>query len=250
MTAHGTMEIDRVVESKAISQKPQADDMVMMIERVVRDSSVDISRLERLIDLKRSIDVDAKRDAFAAAMSRLQAKLPQIEKTGRIMERDGKGVRSTFAKLETLDAQIRPYLAEEGFAFSYDTAPGPQGDIRVIGKLSHMAGHFELKQIDMPIDDGGAKSKVQSRGSTLSYGIRQLLRMHLNLVMKEEDDDGTGEWNKAISEDQARTIQDLVEETGSDKDRFLKHFAINELRELRARQYDSAVTMLEAKRRK
>jgi hypothetical protein len=249
MTAHGTMEIDRAVESKAISQKPQADDMVMMIERVVRDSSVDISRLERLIDLKRSIDVDAKRDAFAAAMSRLQAKLPQIEKTGRIMEKSGVGVRSTFAKLETLDAQIRPYLAEEGFAFSYDTAPASNGEIRIIGKLSHSQGHFECKQIDMPIADG-AMSKNQQRGSTLTYGIRQLLKMHLNLVMKEEDDDGTGEWNKAISEDQALTIQDLVEETGADKDRFLKHFAISELRELRARQYDSAVTMLEAKRRK
>lgn len=231
--------------SKDLAVRDERRELSLMdvIQQAIATPGFDVGTLERIIALKERTDDQERRNAFAAAMSRLQAKLPQIDKRGKIIVQGQE--RSRYAKLEDLDMQIRPYLAEEGFAFSYDTEPAGN-EIRIIGKLSHSAGHFELKRIDMPIDDGGAKSKVQQRGSTLTYGIRQLLKMHLNLVMRDEDNDGQGNVELVSAKDLI-DIKAMIEKTDANLSLFLKFMNVEKLEDIQRRDVPRAMNALKAK---
>lgn len=222
-----------------------------IIQSAINTPGLDESRMaviERLIALKERSDDQSRRNAYAAAMSRLQSKLPQIDRRGKIVV--GTQERSRYARMEDLDAQIRPFLAEEGFAFSFDSAPGQNGDIRFIGKLSHRDGHSELKQIDMPVDNGGAKSKVQERGSTLSYAIRQLLRMHLNLVMRDEDNDGTGD-PQTLSPREVDELKSMFAQAfpqpKTEETRFLKWMHVEKWEDILRRDVGKATNFLRGK---
>lgn len=56
------------------------------------------------------------------------------------------------------------------------------------------------------------------------------------------------EHQPAITPQQSADIQALLDETGADKSRFLKYFHVNQLSDLPAKRYDTAVKMLEKKR--
>lgn len=221
--------------------------LVEIIQQAISTPNFDVGTIERIIALKERMDDQGRRNAFAAAMSRLQSKLPQIDKRGKIMERDSNKVRSTYAKIEDLDGQIRPFLAEEGFAFSYDTQPGINvGEIRILGTMTHCEGHSVTKQIDLPIDTGGAKSKVQERSSTVSVGIRNLLRMHLNLVMREVDDDGQGVADTVSAKDLSAIVA-LMESTGSSQPGFLAYMKVERLEDIPRRDVPRAMAALKSK---
>lgn len=210
-----------------------------------------VAMLERIVALKERTDEQDRRNQFAAAMSALQAELPQIDKRGKIFERDSQTkVRSTYARIEDLDSQIRPYLAKHGFSFSFDTQPGVNpGEIRGEGTMTHCAGHSEKKYIDMPIDTGGAKSKVQERSSTLSVIIRNLLRMHLNLIMRDVDDDGQGKIELITAKDLA-TVKSLIAEKGADPVKFLAWLKVEKFEDIPTREVTRALAFLRAKEKK
>ena len=181
-----------------------------------------------------------------AAMSRLQAKLPQINKAGRIIVKGTE--RSRYAKIEDIDIAIRPLLAEEGFAFSFDSDSSDAKIFKLSCKLSHREGYSETKYLTLPMDASEYRSNVQSIGSTVSYGKRQLIKMHLNLVEVNEDDDGQG-GDKPITENQATDLQAFIEEVKADKARFLHFMGVEKLGAILARDYQKAINSLETKRR-
>src|SRR5678815_4385090 len=76
-------------------------------------SKQDVETLRGLLELQKDFMRMQAEQAYIAAMVRLQSKIPQIDKYGQ-------GKNSKFAKLEDIDAIIRPLLAEEGFSFSFD----------------------------------------------------------------------------------------------------------------------------------
>jgi ERF superfamily len=224
-----------------------------LIGQIANSPNFDASKMdvvERLVALKERTDAQERKNAYAAAMAALQAELPQIDKHGKIYERDSNKVRSTFARIEDIDQQIRPYLAKHGFCFSYDSqpAPGSGGEIRFLGTMTHSAGHSETKQIDLPIDTGGAKSKVQERSSTLSVGIRQLLRMHLNLIMRDVDVDGDGNAELATAREVA-TIKELLAKIDSPEAeaKFLTWVKASRFEEIQRRDVPRALSFLRAK---
>ena len=88
-----------------------------------------------------------------------------------------------------------------------------------------------------------------SVGSSTSYGKRYTASALLNLRTGEADDDGAlGGDEPRISEDQVANLQALIEEVGADKARFFAYLKIGALDEIYARNYSSAVKLLESKR--
>src|SRR5712691_4864702 len=103
-------------EETALEVRPS--DLLSVIANAVADPRMDVEKMQRLLDMHMQITTENRKVAFAAAMSRLQAKLPQINKEGRIIV---KGVeRSRYARIEDIDLAIKPLMAEEGFSFSFD----------------------------------------------------------------------------------------------------------------------------------
>ena len=104
-----------------------------------------------------------------------------------------------YAKLETIDAAMRPIYTRHGFSVRFGSAPAPtEGYIRITCTVAHAGGYFEENYLDAPIanlgSQGGrtATTGVQAVGSAVTYLRRYLLGMVFNIVLADEDDDGEG----------------------------------------------------------
>lgn len=167
---------------------------VEMFERLARDPSVDVEKLERLIAMQERIMRHNAKAAYESAFARMQPSLPEIAERGQILNKDRTTVRSTYAKLEDIHVAIKPILALHGFAVRHRTewpADKP-GIIRIVGILSHEQGHSEESVFEAPMDKSEYRTDIQSMGSTVSYGRRYTTLDLLNLATRGVDNDGAG----------------------------------------------------------
>src|SRR5262249_37342147 len=98
-----------------------------------------------------------------------------------------------------------------------------------------------------PIDVSDYRSIVQSIGSTVSYGKRQLIKMHLNLIERDEDTDGVS--LETITEDQAKDLESAIQETKMDRGRFLVFMGVGDVKDILARDLKKAINAIDVKRR-
>lgn len=231
-------------ETAVVVQQPA--NMLAVIANAAIDPRCDVEKMERLLAMQQTIMRDQREAAFAGAMSRLQAKLPQIQKSGAIIVKGTE--RSRYAKIEDIDVAIRPLLAEEGFAFSFDSDSSDAKIFKLSAKLSHRDGHSETKFLTLPIDTSDYRSNVQSIGSTVSYGKRQLIKMHLNLVECGEDDNGQG-GSKPITAQQADKLSKEILDLGLDLPRFLKYMGVASVADILTLDHKKALAAIEQKRR-
>jgi hypothetical protein len=217
---------------------------IQMIMKAAADPDVSVDKMRELYAFAKEIETDRARKAFFAALSDLQAKLPQIPKHGH-------GHNTRYARYEDIDTLVRPLLAEHGFALAFDSkAPSVDNDKAkwtFSCVLSHRDGHTETKCLFLPVDQSGGKNPVQAMGSTVSYARRYLLEMHLNLVKVDEDDDGNG-GGATITQAQADEIRRGLEAAKGDPARFFKLFEVTRFEDIQARDYKRAMLFVESKR--
>jgi hypothetical protein len=161
-----------------------ADPMVSMIERVAMDPNSDLTKLERMIELKERHDATNARAEFAAAFAKASASFPTIPL-------NGKSNNGMYATLEDITKLTRPVLSEHGLAMTFAVVVGQ--DVVVTAKLMHKAGHCEETSMALPRDTSGSKNAVQAVGSTQKYGQRYTAQAILGLSLgKDDEDDGRG----------------------------------------------------------
>lgn len=223
-------------------------DMLALIARAAADPSVDVAKMQALLDMQRQLMADQARQLFDEAFERLKPKLPRVKKNGRVTY-DKKPGGFAYAKYEDIDEAIAPLLNAEGFHLSYDSQPLPDGRITVIGTLYHVAGHCKTATIGpLPLDTSGGKNNVQAVGSTVSYGKRYTATMLLDLVFEGEDDDGQKGGNVTIDEASYRSLSELIPK--GELDAFLKFMQVEALGDILVADYPRAVNALMAKRRR
>lgn len=221
--------------------------LISIIERAARDPSVDIDKLQRLMDMQERIMERNAKAAYAAALSAMQPELPVIVERGKIDI--GRGKPQSYALWEDINETIKPILARHGFGLSFRTGQ-EDGKVVVTGILSHRDGHSERTTMLLPVDASGSKNAVQAVGSSTSYGKRYTASALLNLTSRGEDDDGQKAGIGAtVNQDQIGELTALIESVGADKAKFLRFFKIEQLAELPSKRYQEAVNMLNAKSR-
>ena len=227
----------------------EAATILSVIERAARDPAVDIDKMERLMAMAERSHARAAEMAFNAALAELQPLLPVITERGGIKDRSGK-VQSTYAKWEDINDAIRPLLAEHGFALSFRTGV-EGGKPTVTGVLSHRDGHSERTTIILPYDGSGSKNDVQAVASAVSYGKRYTAAALLNLTSHGEDDDAYAAGGvERINDEQAATIRDMLESTGSNVKAFLGWLKVASVEDIPAKAYSYALSALKAKEKK
>lgn len=185
-----TADLPMVVENTALA--PQ--DLGGMFERMARDPSVDVDKLERLIAMHERVQARNAEGAFNTAMSLAQTALGRVA-----ADSDNSQTHSRYASYAALDKVIRPVYTSHGFALSFDTADGaPEGCVRVQCYVTHSGGHSRTYRADMPADGKGAKggdvmTKTHAFGAATQYGMRYLLKMIFNVAIGEADTDGNTE---------------------------------------------------------
>ncbi len=227
--------------------KEEPQSIMAVIARAAADPRVDVTKMQALLDMQLKIEARQAEVEFNAALARLMPKLPRIQKDGTIFNKDGKTIRSRYARYEDIDLVVRPLLAEEGFSISFNTDDSVPGKLRVTGTLSHRMGHSRPTTIPLPIE-GQFMSGAQAVGSTVSFGKRYCVIDLLNLITVGEDNDAQGD-PSTVSEEQAMTIETLLQDTKADRKKFLAWAGVSSVAEILARNYGTVVKALEARKR-
>jgi len=162
------------------------DPMISMIERVAVNPDANVETLARMLDMKAQIDAQNAKAAFDGAFASASSEFPNIPQNGRNTH-NGQSY-STLKDILT----VRSVLANYGLALSFGTVESA-GGLTVTAKLSHISGHTEVNSITLPLDDGPGRNKVQSIGSSQTYGQRYTAQAILGLSLGEDvEDDGRG----------------------------------------------------------
>ena len=235
--------------SKSVARKEEtgsvvevADAFLAMIERAARDPNVDLVKMQGLFDLKEKSDTRRARSAFLAAFSALQSDLPSVERRGT-----GHNAKK-YARFEDFVEAIRPKLSQHGFSLSHRvTQPAPDR-ICITAVLGHREGHQEETTLSLPMDTSGNKTAVHALASSISYGKRYTGMAIIGVATEDEDDDGKAAGSGTlITEEQETKIRDLIEEKQADIPAFCSYFKIEKLGDLKAKDFDRAVTALNKK---
>lgn len=227
--------------------------ILSMIERAARDPNVDIDKMERLFTMRERMAATAAKAAYLKALSDMQPRMPVIEKAGRIErgkhKQSGEDQKaSPYARFEDVIEAIRPVLAEFGFSLSFRIDMSEQGRLKTTGVLGHRDGHSEETTISLPIDSSGGKNDVQAWGSSASYGKRYTTFALLNIVARDEDDDGKAAVAPAtITEEQEDKLRDAIEASGSDMAKFCRFYKIEKLGDLPSAKLDGALKLIARK---
>lgn len=187
-------------ESQSVSETAA---YVALLERAAMDPAFDLDRLERLIQLKDKALSDAARREFNAAMTAAQRELPQV-----VRNAENTQTRSTYATLDAIGEAIDPIITKYGFSQSFSSGrDAPAGHYRVICRTSHIGGHEQIDELDVPIDIAGIagnknKTATHALKSTISYGRTILTMMVFNVKSRKAlpDDDGNAAGGVVVHE--------------------------------------------------
>lgn len=161
--------------------------VMAVIERAASNKDVDISKLEKLLDMQERIMAKNAEMAFNSDMALMQSELPTITELGEIKVNGV--VRSKYARFEDMNEAVKPVLQKYGFAVNFKTDTA-NAIVKVIGILTHRLGHRETTDMVLPVDVSGSKNPVQAIGSSVSYGKRYVMEALLNITSRGLDNDG------------------------------------------------------------
>jgi len=222
-------------ERKDVATVSDSTALMQVIERAARDPSVDIERMERLLQMHERLSAKQAETAYAEALARLQPKLPIIRERGAIKNNSG-NVQSRYALWEDIVGIITPILATEGFSLSFRIGH-PDSKIEVTGVLTHERGHSERTSIVLPADTSGSKNAVQAVASSVSYGKRYTAGALLNLRTGELDDDAQSATSEKVSKEQAAQIERRLLEANVERGGFLEFWQVSAVEELLAANF-------------
>lgn len=228
----------------------EATAIIQVIERAASNPSVDMDKMERLLQMQERIMAKNAEAAFNSAMVEAQSKMVHVR-----TDSENKQTRSKYASYPALDKALRPIYTAAGFSLSFDTGEGLPDHVRVICYVAHNGGHTRRYQVDMPADGKGAKggdvmTKTHAAGSAMSYGMRYLLKLIFNVTVGDDDDGNGAGRAETISAKQVADLEALITEVGADRAKFLTFMKLESLESLLACNYSSAVKALESRRTK
>lgn len=164
--------------------------LLNVIALAARDPATDVAKFEALFRLQQEIIREQQAGEFKRGMSAVQAEMGPV-----VRDAKNEQTRSKYARLETIDAMLRPIYSKHGFGLSFNSVPLEGGNIRVECEVSHEAGHSKTYSLEAALDMMGAQGKVNKTplhalGSSVSYLRRYLTTMIFNVTLTNEDDDG------------------------------------------------------------
>lgn len=231
----------------AVAPAPTTANFLTVIAKAASDPNTDVAKMHGLLDVQERMMAKQAEIDFNIAFGKMQKEL-----SGFRIKKSGKTDRSSYARYEDIDEVIRPVMLKHGFNLRFSSLP-EAGKLVVRGTLSHENGHSIDTVTPMSID---ANPKVmnsqQAIGSASSYAQRYIVKMLLNLVFEGEDDDGRSAGVKAISDQQAETLKDLIRETNTDTIKFLNTMVsgARSVEEISTRDYNRVLNALVAKKNK
>lgn len=226
------------------------DPALQLFQRMVRDDSIPLDRIERILAMIDEREAVKHRREFSDALARAQQEMTTISRDSA-----NKETRSRYASLAAIDQAIRPIYSKHGLTPSFNTERSENGElwVKVVCELSHRGGHSRRYELDMPADGKGPKggdvmTRTHATGAAVSYGRRYLLQMIFNL--STADDDGNAASLEPIDAKQLEELQLAIVDAGADIAKFCKVYGIDRVEDLPAKDFADAKVKLAAYKRR
>lgn len=181
------------MEEKSVIAKPETavqqyagtDSLLQMA--ISKD--IDISKLEKLIEMKnREEERQCKKD-FDFHFSDMQKEYKAATKTGEVLNKEGTKVLYKFCSLEDILKVYAPIIAKHGFSFKWNEEMISEKVKRITCFVSGY-GHEESSSVEIPIEAGNSfTNSIQQRGVSTSYGKRYSFINAFGVIIEGEDND-------------------------------------------------------------
>lgn len=169
----------------------------------------------------------------------------QTEMKAALKDSSNPFFKSRYADFASVWETCRAPLTKHGLSVS-QLPIGRDGLFGVRTILMHVSGEWISEELLLPV----TKQDPQAAGSAITYARRYSLSGIVCLATEDDDDGNKGsETAGVITEKQAKTISDSIDEKGADRDKFCEFFKISSISEMPANKYDEAVKLLKAKKK-
>jgi hypothetical protein len=162
-------------------------EVAIFIEQAI-EKGLPVETMEKLFALREKVKAEQAREAYVDALSLFQSQCPVIKKTKKVLNKDQRTVRYTYAPLDAIAEQIKKPLAQNGLSYSWEVQNQP-GLIKATAKVTHRLGHSETSSFEVPIDKEGYMTEPQKYASALTFAKRYSLCDILGISTSDEDTD-------------------------------------------------------------
>jgi hypothetical protein len=188
----------------AITVRPEQAQETVAVETFITQAianNVPVETLEKIFALREKVKAEQARAAFLESLSVFQGECPVIKKDKKVLNKDGT-LRYMFAPLDSIVDQIKGPLAESNLSYRWETKQ-ENGNVRAICIVTHILGHSESSDFDVPVDTEGYMTKPQKFASALTFAKRYSLCNALGISTGDEDTDATD----VIPEKDAKSVK-------------------------------------------
>jgi hypothetical protein len=217
-----------------------------MLDRALA-SGASLDMVEKLMALQDRWEDSQAKKAFSEAFAAFKSEAVTIVRNKKVTDGPLKG--KSYAELFSFVDAVTPALSKHGLSASWAITRDEKDWIEVTCTIEHVKGHARRVSMGGPPDAGGAKNQIQARASTVTYLERHTLKAACGLAEQGDDPDGhQGKEDKGpISGEQAEVIRKLINDTGTDIEKFCRAFKIEAVPELPAGKFDTAIARLSEK---
>lgn len=157
----------------------------MSILKFAIERGADVSVIERLMLVREKLQAEAAKKAYDEAMANFQAECPIIVK-----KKAGAKNAYRYAPLDDILSQVREIIRTHGFSFSV-TSVVDSGWLLAQCKITHAAGHSEVSEFKVPIDNKNPMmSDPQRYGGAMTFAKRYAFCNGFGILTADEDTDG------------------------------------------------------------
>lgn len=161
--------------------------------KVAVDKDLDITKLEKLMELQERFQKNQARRNFFLALAKFQSIVPELEKSKLISFKTNSGgmTKYKFAPLGEIEKQIKQSMFECGLSKRWEMKQ-EHGRIVCTCHITHVDGHTEITTMEGEKDTSGNKNSMQQNASAVTYLQRYTLIAALGLTTADEDNDAQG----------------------------------------------------------
>jgi hypothetical protein len=237
-----------MVPSGALAVQSSADPTPLTLIAKMMESgkltAESVAVAEKLMAMQEHIeDRQAERD-FAQAFAGLQSELTSFQATKAVPDKNG-NTRYTYLPYDEIMFKVRPLLERFGFSVSFSTE---FIDARILQTctLQHQCGyHRDYKAYVRAGSGPYGANEAQADGAAMSYAKRYALCNALNIVV-EHDTDARLE-GVPITQEQADTLCQMVHDSHSNEQAFLKYAGACDYIEIGSNRYNDLFAALKKK---
>lgn len=193
------------------------DDSVHELISQALMNNVPVETMEKLFALREKVKAEQAKEAFVLSLSAFQGETKTIEKTKKVMNKDGTTVRYHYAPLDVIVDQIKASLSKNGFSYTWNVI-NDTGVITAVCTITHSMGHSQTSEFKIPIDTEGYMTAPQKVASALTFAKRYSLCNALGISTGEEDTDATDVGKEKTPKSEKSKIMFLLKTLGYEKD--------------------------------